>query len=244
MRNWETALKEHKQALLNNGFKEENILGIFCYGSQNYNLDTSTSDWDTKAIVVPSFKELILKRPVTQEIKVNDEEHCEVKDIREMVNMFKKQNINFIEILYTKYNWVNPFYMELWNEYFVSHREEIAHFDEQKTVLSITSQAIHTLEQGGIYNGKKVANGYRLYIFLQKYLARKSYEECIALEGDIRNFLLELKRHNCVPDYHYTFLDAAFTDLREQDRMYTNNTSVEKIMEEGIIELMKLNVPK
>ena len=243
MRNWDAALKEHKQALLNQGFKEENILGIFCYGSQNYNLDTETSDWDTKAIVIPSFEALILERPVALDIKVNDEEHCEIKDIREMVNMFKKQNINFIEILYTKYNWVNPYYMELWNEYFISHREEIAHFDEQKTVLSIVGQAIHTLGQN-IYNGKKVANGYRLYIFLQKYLARKPYEECITLNGDIREFLLELKRHNHVPRYHCTFLDAALQDLREQDRMYINNFTVEKVMEDGMIELIKLNVPK
>ena len=61
MTKWETALELHKQNLLRKGYKEENILGIFAYGSQNYNLDTENSDWDTKAIIVPSFRDLVLE---------------------------------------------------------------------------------------------------------------------------------------------------------------------------------------
>ena len=180
MTKWETALELHKQNLLRKGYKEENILGIFAYGSQNYNLDTEDSDWDTKAIVVPSFRDLVLEDTVSEQIEIyniyngiyccdkdSTGEHCEVKDIREMVNMFKKQNINFIEILFTEYKWINPIYKDIWKKYFEDNRERIAYYDMYKTLESICGQSLHTIKQNPT-NGKKIANAYRLYIFLMK----------------------------------------------------------------------------
>ena len=38
--------------------------------------------------------------------------------------MFEKQNINFIEILFTEYKWVNPKFQKLWEDYFINNREE------------------------------------------------------------------------------------------------------------------------
>ena len=249
MRNWEDALKDHKQALLSNGFKEENILGIFCYGSQNYNLATAESDWDTKAVIVPSFEELVLERPISKEIIIELssglEEHCEVKDIREMVNMFKKQNINFIEILYTQYKWVNPIYLNLWNKYFVDNREEIAHYDEEKTLLSIIGQSLHTIRQNPT-NGKKIANGYRMYIFLKYYFKNIHYNDCIYLVGDIQFFLMELKKQSEVPLFHFHFLESAFEHFQKTTIIFNkkNVVQIEQTMEKGIFELMKINLPK
>ena len=182
---WELAIERHKDALLNWGFKEENILGIFVYGSQNYNLDTPTSDWDTKAIVIPTFDEVLFDKPVSREVSVRrneDEwEHCEVKDIREMVKMFEKQNINFIETLFTEYKWVNPRFQELWDKFFIFKREAIARYDMSQAIKSIVSQTKHTIKQNPI-NGKKIANGYRLLRFLDKYTDEKcSYSECITI---------------------------------------------------------------
>ena len=113
MRPWEQALEEHLWAVERAGYKRENILGIFAYGSQNYGVATENSDWDTKAIIVPDWQNLVLRPPVSMEIHLANEEHCEVKDIREIVNMFKKQNINFVEILFTEYKWINPLYQYL-----------------------------------------------------------------------------------------------------------------------------------
>ena len=101
MRKWEDALKEHKQAILDKGYKEEQLLGIFLYGSQNYGCETEESDVDTKAIYIPTFEELCFDDPVSKEIQLKNDEHCEIKDIREMVKNFQKQNINFLEILFT-----------------------------------------------------------------------------------------------------------------------------------------------
>ena len=36
------------------------VLGVFLFGSQNYNCQTETSDIDTKVIVIPTLDEMIL----------------------------------------------------------------------------------------------------------------------------------------------------------------------------------------
>lgn len=56
-------------------FKEEQIVGIFLQGSQNYTLDIPESDVDTKLIVVPSFKDIALNKHLvsTTHIRENTE---------------------------------------------------------------------------------------------------------------------------------------------------------------------------
>ena len=64
-------------------FPEDQTVGCFLQGSQNYGLDHEESDVDTKLIVVPSFKDICLNRkPVsTTHVRANDE-HTDWKDIR------------------------------------------------------------------------------------------------------------------------------------------------------------------
>lgn len=243
MRTWEEALKEHKAAVLAAGFKEENIVGIFAYGSQNYGVATETSDWDTKAIIVPSYEELVLRPPVSREIHLENEEHCEIKDIREIVNMFKKQNINFLEILYTEYKWLNPEYKDQWEYYFEENREIITHYDTNKTVKSICGQAIHTLKQNPT-DGKKVANGYRLLRFLQNYLAGDNYKDCIVLPEKERQRIIDFKTGK----YHSNLIAIGLLEklIVLQNIDFEKNEEqmqlVEKKMQEGIFAIFDVMI--
>ena len=107
-------LMEHYEEALQY-FPEDQIVGIFLQGSQNYGLDTMNSDVDTKLIVVPSFKDICLNRkPVsTTHVRANNE-HIDFKDVRLYMETFRKQNLNFLEILFTDYCWINPMYVEQW----------------------------------------------------------------------------------------------------------------------------------
>ena len=241
---WELAIEKHKQALLNWGFKEENILGIFVYGSQNYNLDTPTSDWDTKAIIIPTFDEVLFDKPVSREISVkrdNDKyEHCEVKDIREFIKMFEKQNINFIEILFTEYKWVNPKFQELWEKYFVNNREEIARYDMNQAIQSIVGQAKHTIKQNPT-NGKKIANGYRLLRFLQKYIDKDfPYWDCIYIPNKENDMYLKLKQSETVSPQHGELLLAMFEGIYATfPLIFKVKTETKKTMQQGAKEIIK-----
>lgn len=238
MRTWEEALQEHKQAVLNADFKEENILGIFAYGSQNYKVETENSDWDTKAIIIPTFEDLVLRPPVSREIHLDNGEHIEIKDIREIVKNFKKQNINFIEILYTEYNWVNIIYKSLWAQYFINNNNEIANYDINKTIQSICGQALHTLSQNQ-NDPKKVANGFRLERFIDRYLNVVNYRDCIVLPEEDREKIVYAKKTGdiifSVDDIKSTleyYKTLSFVVNKEKQ------TEIEDIMEKGVFELI------
>ena len=130
-------------------YPEERILGIFCQGSTNYGLDTPESDIDTKCIVVPSFEEIALnKKPVSITHVLDNNEHLDAKDARLYIETFRKQNLNFLEILFTPYKIVNPQYADEWAK-LVLNREDIAHMNPYRAVKSmkgIAMEKYHAME--------------------------------------------------------------------------------------------------
>jgi hypothetical protein len=114
------------------------LVGVWLQGSQNYNADcyndSYKSDVDTKAIILPSIDDIVDgKAPYSHTHIMSNGEHIDVKDIREMFQMFLKQNNSFIEILFTKYFVVNPKYADLVQE-LVSHNEAIARYNTNQTL--------------------------------------------------------------------------------------------------------------
>lgn len=165
---------EHKNFLIEkHNFNEDSLIGVFPFGSMNYGLfEDGISDVDTKAIYVPTYKELVFDRPISEVYSLPPgNEHIEVKDIRLMVDMWKKQNINFLEILFTDYDWINPKYSYLWANTFYMDRQNIAKYNLNYMANSICGQArgyIKDLKKE--YNPKKAMNLVRLQRTLEKYL--------------------------------------------------------------------------
>lgn len=172
-------------------YPANSILGVFLYGSQNYNFDTPTSDIDAKAIYIPTYEEMVnLKEPIS---KVYETEYgnVEVKDIRLMWKMWKKQNINFVEVLFTDYYLTNKNYTNLW-ECIKYGREDIARYNPLYTVNSIAGQCRGTLSYT-MLTGKKIANFARLLDFLSKYLNGVNYRKCITVDEEFKNKWLPVK---------------------------------------------------
>ena len=189
-------------------FDESCIVGIFLYGSQNYGLDSPESDVDTKCIVLPTFEEICFnKKPVSYtHVRANDE-HIEFKDIRLMLQQFRKQNMNFVEILFTPYCIVNPLYAEYWSR-ITEHREEIARYRPVLTVKVMAGMAnekhhalchpypakLAVLAQFG-YDPKQLTHQIRILKFIRDYKAGKPYAECL-LAGEDERYLRWVKAGN------------------------------------------------
>jgi hypothetical protein len=185
-------LKEHWDYAASLGYNEDRFLGIWLYGSQNYNLDGKTSDIDSKIIILPTFEEFCLnKKEISKEIHFNYGEHIEIKDIRLMREMFMKQNINYLEILFTDYFIINPKYEKIWNSYFINNREDIAHYNRRGALESMSKQLIHTLNQDRT-DYKKLSNAWRLFVFLREYVEDTPFKECIAPKEE-HDFLYAVK---------------------------------------------------
>lgn len=168
------------------------VLGIFLQGSQNYCLDYEGSDIDTKAIIVPSFEDFVLnKKPASTTLILPSNEHVDVKDIRLMHECFRKQNINFIEILFTKYRYMNPDYETLYQPMF-DNNERIAHYNNYAAVNCIAGMVYEKhkamehpyptlkdkIEKYG-YDNKQLHHIIRCEEFLRRYIDGISYAECL-----------------------------------------------------------------
>ncbi len=183
-------IMNHKEAVLKK-YPEYQILGIFLYGSQNYNIATEKSDVDTKAIIIPTVEQLAFKPVRVEIIEFGDGGHCEIMSITHWVENLKKQNVNFVETLFTQYRWINPIYLDIWKETFLEKREDIANYDKDRMVKSICHQAINTLTRYD--TGKSLANGYRFRYFLYNKLKGVDYLKCIKVVNPLNEYLIELK---------------------------------------------------
>ena len=189
-------------------FPENRIVGLFLQGSQNYGLDLPTSDVDTKLIVVPTFKDIALNRkPVsTTHIRANDE-HIDLKDIRLYIETFRKQNLNFLEILFTDYFAVNPLYIEQWAR-LVENREAIARMNPHRAVKSmkgIAGEKFHAMEhpyptkldliEKYGFDGKQVHHLLRVDDYLTRYIAGEPYADCLKPTKGLVPRMMAYKRH-------------------------------------------------
>lgn len=193
-------------------FPENRIVGIFLQGSQNYGLDYEGSDIDTKLIVVPSFEEIVLnKKPVsTTHVRANNE-HIDFKDIRLYMETFRKQNLNFLEILFTPFKIINPRYAEQWEKLIV-RREDIARMNVYRAVKSMKGIALEKyyamkhkypskldiIEAYG-YDGKQVSHLLRVEDYLERYIAGESYEKCLRPTESKRERIMDYKLLDRIP---------------------------------------------
>lgn len=187
----EKHLKEFKKIYPNKEF-----FAICLQGSQNYELDIYTdeykSDVDTKIIVIPSLEEIVLnKKPISTTHILPNNEHIDIKDIRLMFDNFKKQNINFLEILFTKFCLVNKKYIEEW-DYLIKNRELIAHYNRNQALRCMAGMSMEKkkalthpyptildkIEKYG-YDGKQLHHIIRMYNFITCYALNGTFKECL-----------------------------------------------------------------
>ena len=192
-------------------YGKNHIAYIALYGSQNYDIDTEHSDVDVKAIYVPAHEEAIFSsKRVSTTLYAMSGSHCEIKDIREMNEMFLKQNINFLEILFTDYFIVNEQYS---NEIYAlrANAKNIAICNKPKGLCSIAGQAQSAILSYQKSNKPKtLANIIFLYEFLAKYEHNYSYDLClwsrmnfhapIFKKQPFRNTILALKNETLSKD--------------------------------------------
>lgn len=198
-------LAEHLKAISD----KYEVVGVFLQGSQNYGLDIYEDDYksdvDTKAIVLPSFEDIVYNRPpASTTIVLDNNEHVDVKDVRFMFDNFKKQNTSFIEILFTPYRIINAQYYDLVQPIF-DNAERIAHLDYNKALSCIAGMSeqkrvalkhpyptiIDKIEKFG-YDPKQLHHIYRLNDFIKKYISGMPYSKCLI--PDEKDYLIKIKK--------------------------------------------------
>ena len=189
------------------------VFVITLYGSQNYGLDTPDSDLDYKAIVIPSIDDVVLNRNPASTSYEFEGGLIDVKDIRLMFDNYKKQNLNFIETLFTPYYWVNEDYKNYWAE-IKRMADDIAKADPERALKAMYGMALQKqnalchpypsklplIEKYG-YDGKQISHIYRIWYICQRYIDSPNmwYGSYIMFDGTMRqddkDYLINLKTY-------------------------------------------------
>lgn len=209
-------IKEHYKYLENWLTENEHsckIFGLFLQGSQNYNLDEYSDDYmsdiDTKAIVIPSTNDLIHGIEYSRTIVLPNNEHIDLKDIRTMFTMFRKQNTSYLELLFTDFKIINKKYTRWWESIYLD-RERIARLDPARHALALMGSAHNKfkamthvsphsedkIEKFG-YDPKELCHLIRYHSELNRYIDNKgkSYKEYLLGENkEVDEYLMRVKK--------------------------------------------------
>lgn len=175
-------------------------------GSQNYSLSDAESDVDTKSLTIPCFEELLFnKKRLSTTLVLPNNEHADVKDAREMFLCFRKQNINFLEILFTPYVDVAPGFEDFY-EILYNAREDIARlnpYQGMRAMIGHMEEKYHAFEhpypsiidkiEKFRYDPKQLHHLLRFKEFLIRFIVDgDSYEDCLTPKNP--GELLAIKR--------------------------------------------------
>ena len=251
---------EHYEEALEH-FSADQIVGCFLQGSQNYELDLPGSDVDTKLIVVPTFKDVALNRkPVsTTHVRAN-EEHIDFKDIRLYMETFRKQNLNFLEILFTPYHCTRPDYWKEWSR-LVDARERIAHmnpFRAVKSMKGIAGEKYHAMEHRYPsriewldkygYDPKQLHHPFRIREFMQRWINGEHFGDClISVEPE---WLVDVKKGKYYIDDARRLGKAAMDNIQTMYDYYLkicnyeSNTSIFGFLDDLSYRMIKTGIEK
>lgn len=212
-------------------------VGLFLQGSQNYNLDYEGSDIDTKAIMLPSFSDFVLNaKPLSTTHIMENNEHVDFKDIRLMFDCIKKQNVNFVEILFTPYSIINPEYADLFQPV-LDAREEIARYNNYAGMNCIMGMALEKqkamehpypatmdkIEAFG-YDPKQLHHALRLREFMTRYEAGEPYADCLI--SNQCDYLKEVKRGCYSLKEARALMSTAIQSMTEDKKRYMDTVPV------------------
>lgn len=252
-------VREHYEESLKY-FTEDHIIGIFYQGSGNYGLDYEGSDVDTKLITAPLFKEIAMnKSPVsTTHVRANDE-HIDWKDIRLYIQTFRKQNLNFLEILFTEYKILNKDYEKQWNR-LIANREAISHYSPVQSIKAMKGVAkekyfameyeypsrMDWINRFG-YDPKQLHHLLRVKEYVQRYIAGDSYEACMISKQP--EYLIEVKKgkHNLeeariLANEADKQIEIMCNDFLKKD--YSVDSNVDELLDDVQYEIMRIAIKK
>ena len=250
MRNIDERIKKHL-AVVQEKYGDR-VVFISAVGSMNYGLFTETSDVDTKAVILPTYAEIVLKKPESVTLQIDDEQ-CSVKDLRVYINELKKQGINALETLVTNYYLVNGKFLNQ-VELLRSWSEEISHYDENRFLSSTIGAACSYAKRWNIayknylesddeakLDYKAAYNIVRLHGAIHAYIQGAKFKNVINCGTSLdRDFLLRIKHGYLGPEGANSLVSHVVKDLPESN-ICEKNEGIERRLDNFTLKIIAEN---
>lgn len=238
-------LSEYKGILEKKGYK---VLYIGLYGSQNYNLDDELSDYDAKAIILPSLHDIIFRKVTSKTIDCENGS-IDVKDLITFYDVIKKGNFSYIESIDTEYSIGDKAIKEMFEQFRPNLKSILgAIYEKRKALTHEYPSKKEEFEKWG-FDPKQYHHIIRLYEMLNYEPEIKSYLVYgIANTSYGREHMLEIKRntHNLTKEFVEKHSDETIKKAKElipDDYKYEPinlDKEISKYIEDNIkLELLK-----
>jgi hypothetical protein len=178
-----------------------------------------------------------------------------------MFQTFRKCNLNFTEILFTKYKIVNPLYEEQWNMV-VSNNELIARYNEVaavRTMKGIAMEKYHAMEHRYPskidiidkygFDGKQTHHLFRVEEYLKRFIGGEAYADCLISRQ--AEYLKNVKTHGylSLEDARVLAKESlervcAMADKFREEHIEEANHDVDKLLDDVQREIMLIAIKK
>ena len=229
-------------------------------GSHNYNLNTPESDRDYKVFTMPTFEDLYKKNQYSNSV-IGELEDLDIHDVRKLVDLFYKANVNFLEVLFSNQIY-NPQGFEEMNN-ILSLKNDIArmnlpylfnacggmYLNKMKLLTKGTEGTQHLVEKYG-YDTKQALHAYRIMDFIVRFEATgfKDFEKAMKYEGKDLEFMLEIKNGffnlETFQKFVWHYHDSTFKHLKEKYHSQEVNLVLKDALESLIMSLVKKSIVK
>lgn len=182
-----TILNKLKEQL---NVNNKNFIGLFFYGSQNYELSYTNSDYDFICLVINTNKIFDIMHQEQGLVKIYD------------LNFFGHNlihgDLECLEILFTCHRYINPAYLdiivELCNSIKSFGQDEIVKKSlKNKLQEHIEYLEVRTKKDSGFYNKKRLYWALRVKKQLEQMLTGKSFEESLHCPEELTENLINIK---------------------------------------------------
>lgn len=158
-------------------YRPEQVVGVFYFGSANYQADYEKSDIDTWAIIIEDTYE---SESYEIEVQFFNKEVIKYCDIRAYINGILHSDWQYLLTLYTKYYLLNPLYEDLVVQLF-SRKEKFAYNDVVNNTSRLKYWANNYCEKfqsqrvDGDY-GKTLYYCLLIFLHINTYIYHDKYE--------------------------------------------------------------------
>lgn len=164
----------------------DEVVAVFPFGSMNYNCDDEGSDTDIFAIIIPDIDYYVFGRSEKKSYKgtlSNPLGYGDIKlvPINNYIYKLLDMDLQSIEILFTKWNLINPkYYVEM--SALLNRKQEYARYNESKYLYNILGaiQATrnHVLGKCDLYEPDSVMQEKQMYQVYRLTMTGMRYCEC------------------------------------------------------------------
>lgn len=227
-------------------------------GSHNYNLNTPESDKDYKVFFLPTFDDLYSGKDFYQK-HLSEEKDIEGHDIRKVIRLWFKANVNFLEVLFSENTKVNPDLGKaiggLLFKIFTM-KDKIAkmnlpylydaclgmHYQKMDKLEKGTSGTQHLVDKYGM-DTKQCLHAYRILDFLQRFHENNFNDFKQAIWYDNR-YLLDIKNGEFTLEEYKEKVNnklEAIKDLEKKYKSFEVDKDTKESLQNIVKEIVKIN---